>query len=205
MPPDALGVRVAAVILAAGRSSRMGAHKPALELDGKPLLRHVLDAADAVGFADVVVVAGACADQTRALCAGATARVAVNARFAEGLSTSLQTGLRALADDMDAAMIFLADMPDVGPALIRRMIAAFDPAARAIVVPTHEGRRGHPVLWARAFFPALLSRTTGDCGARRLIGKFARRVHEIEADDAGVLTDLDTPQDWARRRLSAGV
>lgn len=131
--------------------------------------------------------------------------MAVNARFAQGLSTSLQTGLRALAQDVDAAMIFLADMPDVAPALIRRMIAAFDPSARPIVVPTHQGRRGHPVLWGRAFFPDLLARTAGDCGARRLLDAFSGQVHEIEADDAGVLTDLDTPQDWARRRFPPGL
>jgi molybdenum cofactor cytidylyltransferase len=193
--------KIAAIILAAGRSSRMGAHKPMLDIDGKPLLRHVLDKAKAAGFADIVVVTGHRAEETRALFKGETIRFVVNDRYAEGLSTSLQAGVRALTEDIDAAMIFLGDMPDVDLALISRMVAAFDPAAlRSIVVPIRDGRRGHPVLWARAFFPALVERTAGDSGARHLIGEFATCVAEVEADDDGVLTDLDTPDDVLRRQ-----
>ncbi|MBB4199250.1 hypothetical protein CCR94_21085 [Rhodoblastus sphagnicola] len=193
--------KIAAVILAAGRSSRMGAHKPALDLDGKPLLRHVLDKAKAAGFSDIVVVLGHRAEETRALFEGETLRFVVNPRYAEGLSTSLQAGVRALTDDIDAAMIFLGDMPDVDLALIGRMVQAFDPAAlRAIVVPMREGKRGHPVLWAKTFFPALIERTHGDSGARHLLGEFAEWVVEVEADDDGVLTDLDTPEDLLRRQ-----
>jgi len=196
--------KIAAVILAAGRSSRMGAHKLTLDLDGKPLLRHVLDKAKAVGFADIVVVLGHRAEETRAVFASETLRFVVNPRHAEGLSTSLQAGVRALTDDIDAVMIFLGDMPDVDLALIERMIQAFDPEAlRAIVVPMRAGKRGHPVLWAKTFFPALIARTHGDSGARHLLGECAEWVFEVEADDDGVLTDLDTPEDLLRRQRLA--
>jgi molybdenum cofactor cytidylyltransferase len=196
--------KIAAIILAAGRSSRMGAHKLTLDLDGKPLLRHVVDKVKLAGFASITMVLGHRAAETRALFEGEPIHFVENPRFAEGLSTSLQCGIAALGPEADGAMIFLGDMPDVEPALVEKMLAAFDPVnMRAIVTPMREGRRGHPVLWGKSFFPALLEKTAGDSGARHLLGEFADWVVEIEAGDDGVLTDLDTPEDLLRRQKRA--
>ena len=192
--------RIAAVVLAAGRSRRMGANKLLLELDGKPLVRHVLDAIAASHATTTIVILGHEAAKVRAALADCAATFVVNEAYHEGLASSLHKGVAALPAEVDGAMIFLSDMPDIEPALIDRMIAAFDPDRhKSIVVPIRHGRRGHPVLWGGAFFPLLLTETQGDAGAKALIDRFADQVVEIAAPTDGVLRDLDTPEDFFRR------
>lgn len=204
LAPSAAPRKIAAVVLAAGQSRRMGANKLVLTLEGKPVVRHVLDAIAGSRIATAFVVLGHEAEQVQAALAQADARFVVNADFDGGLSTSLKAGLAALPPEYDGAMIFLGDMPDIDPALIDRMIEAFDPGRmQAIVVPKREGRRGHPVLWGKGFFPLLLQETQGDSGARHLIGQYADWVAEIEADDDGVLVDLDTPEAFLQRQKSS--
>lgn len=192
--------RIAAVVLAAGQSSRMGENKLTLPLDGKPLLRHVADAIRLSRIASVHVVLGHQAESVRALFCPDEARFVLNEDYRDGLSTSLRAGIAALPADVDAAMIFLGDMPDVDPVLIDRMVDAFDPQQmREIVLPKRNGRRGHPVLWGRRFFPFLLEKTSGDSGARHLIGQYPDWIVEIDADNDGVFTDLDTPEAFVAR------
>lgn len=192
--------KIAALVLAAGRSRRMGVNKLTLDLEGKPLIRHVLDAIAASRLDAAIVVVGHEAERVRAALSGAVAHYVVNADFADGLSTSLRAGLAALPPDVDGAMIFLGDMPDITPGLIDRMILAFDPdAGRAIVVPKRHGRRGHPVLWGRRFVPLISREARGDSGAKRLLEPHAAFIAEVEAENEGVLLDLDTPDDFRRR------
>ena len=193
--------RIAAVVLAAGQSSRMGANKLAATLDGKPVLRHVVDNIRAARLDKIVVVLGHQADETRALLAGAGVDTVVNEHYRKGIATSLQAGIAALPDEIDGAMIFLGDMPDIDAALIGRLTEAFDPARmRAIVVPKREGRQGNPVLWGRAFFPILAEETHGDSGAKHLIPRYARWVAEIPADTDAIFADLDTAEALRQRR-----
>ncbi len=192
--------RIAAVVLAAGLSRRMGVNKLTLSLDGKPVIRHALDSIAASRLAGTTIVLGHEAGAVQAALAGVAAHFVVNEDFAGGLSTSLKAGLAALAPDMDGAMIFLGDMPDIAPDLIDRMIAAFNPdAGRAIVVPKRDGRRGHPVLWGRQFFAAISRKAQGDSGAKNLLEQQAAFIAEVQADSDGVLRDLDTPDDFSRR------
>jgi molybdenum cofactor cytidylyltransferase len=131
-------------------------------------------------------------------------RLAPNPHYAEGLSTSLRAGLRALPE-CDGAIVLLGDMPEIAPALIDRMIAAFSPEdGRAIVLATRHGKRGNPVLWARRFF-ADMENVTGDTGAKHLIGDNEELVCEVETDSDAVLADVDTPEELAalRRRKPA--
>jgi molybdenum cofactor cytidylyltransferase len=198
---SAAAPRIAALVLAAGQSSRMGENKLLLPLEGKPVLRHVVDAIGDSSVASIIVVLGHQADDVRALVGDGPVAFIVNEDYRQGLSTSLKTGLAALPPEVDGAMVFLGDMPDVDSALIDRMIAAFDPGQmRAIVVPKRAGRRGHPVLWGRGFFAPLIEKLTGDIGAKAFIGQYAEWVAEIEADDDGVFTDLDTPEAFEARR-----
>ena len=123
-----------------------------------------------------------------------------NPDFTKGLSTSLRSGLSALPDDCNGALFLLGDMPDVSAALIDRLIAAFDPAEdRAICVATRHGKRGNPVLWSRRFFPEIMA-LEGDVGAKHLMTVHADLVCEVEADNDGPLTDIDTPQALAAYR-----
>ncbi len=202
--------RIAAVVLAAGRSTRMGgANKLLAEVGGRPMVRHVLDQVLASQAAAVVVVTGHQREDIEGALRGAEDgerwRPVHNPDFAAGLSTSLHRGLAALADDVDGALVCLADMPQVTAAVIDRLIAAFDPPeGRAICLPTWGGERGNPVLLARRYF-AEVQAISGDLGARALIGEHADAVAEVAMDDlargSGVLEDVDTPDALSALRL----
>jgi molybdenum cofactor cytidylyltransferase len=116
------------------------------------------------------------------------------------MSTSLRAGIDALPVNCDAVLICLGDMPGIKPGHVDSLIAAFDPAeGRAIIVPIHAARRGHPVLWAARFFAEMAS-VTGDAGARHLIGAHQDLVFEVQIGDPSVLLDVDTPQALAELR-----
>ena len=187
--------RIAAVILAAGQSRRMGAiNKLLAEIGGQPMVATVADAVLGSRARPVVAVVGHQADRLRAALAGRDMVFVENPDYAQGLSTSLKRGLMALPDDVDGALICLGDMPRVAPAQIDRLIAAFDPVeGRAICVPTVHGKRGNPVLFARRFFEEMEA-VGGDVGARHLIGEAPELVCEVEMSDDGVLLDIDTPE-----------
>ena len=193
--PKAAPAKAAALVLAAGQSRRMGGpNKLLIEVAGKPMVRHVVEAALASRADPVVVVLGHQQHEVRQALRGLKVRFATNPDYAEGLSTSLRTGLGALPPDIAGAVVCLGDMPRVSAALIDRLIAAFDPVeGRSIVVPTWHGKRGNPVLWSRAFF-AEMQTVAGDVGARHLIGEHAGAVVEVEAESDGTLIDIDTPE-----------
>ncbi len=191
-------VKVGAVVLAAGQSRRMGpANKLLMELDGTPLVRRTVAALRAAKVAQVVVVTGHQAAEVRQALRGLDVTIIHNPRYADGLSTSLKAGVGALAPDISAAVIGLGDMPGVTAGHVDRLIAGFDPSGgRAIGVPVHNGKRGNPVLWDRRFFGDMRE-VSGDVGARHLIGANESLVYEVEFGDTGVLTDLDTPEQWS--------
>jgi molybdenum cofactor cytidylyltransferase len=192
------GRRVAAVVLAAGRSTRMGAfNKLTAEVGGKPLVRRVAEQALASRAAPVIVVTGHERDKVEAALAGLPVKFVHNANFADGLGTSLKAGIAAVPAEADAAIVCLGDMPQVDAALIDRLIAAFDPDRGALVVlPSIDGRRGNPVLWSRRFFPELMN-VQGDIGARNLIGSYAEAVTEVPVSGTAALIDVDTPESLA--------
>jgi molybdenum cofactor cytidylyltransferase len=198
--------RIGAVILAAGNSSRMrsaeqGINKLLQPLSGRPMLRHVAEAALASAISDVIVVTGnEKAGVTMAL-RGLPVTFADNPNYSKGLSTSLISGLNAMPEDCDGAVILLGDMPAVDSHLLDRLIAAFDPSEdRAIIVASHEGRRGNPVLWARRFFPEIRE-LSGDVGARALFAPYAGLICEIEAGSDAPLTDIDTEEALSTYRM----
>ncbi|MDY0882499.1 molybdopterin-binding/glycosyltransferase family 2 protein [Dongia soli] len=192
------GRHIAAIILAAGQSRRMGQNKLLLDLHGKPLLCHVIDQALALDLSDIVVVAGHQASEIRSAIGNRPVRIVLAPDYAEGMSASLKTGIDSLKQETDAAMILLGDMPQVAAPLLRRMISAYNPVeGRAIVLPVHEGKRGNPVLWDRRFFPEM-RQLAGDVGARHLIGEHAELVAEIAVDDRTILRDIDTPEAYAK-------
>jgi molybdenum cofactor cytidylyltransferase len=192
------------VVLAAGASSRMGGNKLLVDLDGKPMIRRVAEAVVQSKASPAIVVTGNSGDAVRQALRGCAAILADNPDFTMGLSSSLKLGLRSLPADCDGVVVVLGDMPAVTPALIDKLIAAFDPAEnRAICVATHGGKRGNPVLFARRFFEEIES-LEGDVGARGLIGAYPELVCEVDVGDAAPLIDIDTAEDLAayRRRSS---
>ncbi len=207
-PATAKAPTIAAVILAAGRSSRMGAENKLLaDVGGKPMVRRAVEAALASAARPVIVVLGHQSARVRAALNGLDITVVENPDYAEGLSTSLRRGLDALPDDVDGALVGLGDMPRVTAAEIDRLIAAFNPLeGRAICVPSAGGKRGNPVLWGRAFFPEM-RQVTGDTGARALIAAYGEAVCEVPMAGDGVLVDIDEPQALAalRSKLQSSI
>ena len=193
-PVKSDGHKVAALVLAAGQSRRMGGpNKLLAEISGKPLVRRVTEQALASGAAPVVVVTGHQRERVEAALAGLPVRFTHNPNYADGLSTSLRAGIAALPPEADAAVVCLGDMPRVNAAVIDSLIGAFDPERGAlIVVPAFEGKRGNPVLWGRRFFSEL-GALHGDVGARHLIGENAEAVVEVTAESRAVFVDVDTP------------
>jgi molybdenum cofactor cytidylyltransferase len=196
--------RVGAVILAAGQSSRFRAGggsdptKLVAKLDGKPIVRRVVEAALAAKARPVVVVTGYARESVEAAIADCDAGLAFNPNFASGLASSLSVGLSAMPRDVVGAIVLLGDMPQVGAPLIDALIDAFLARKDALAaVPVCEGRRGNPVLLSQKLFERAM-RLTGDEGARRLIGALSASVLvEVEAPDIGVAFDIDTPDDLA--------
>jgi molybdenum cofactor cytidylyltransferase len=147
--------RVAAIVLAAGQSSRMGSNKLLADLGGQPMIRRTVSAMRQAADTTIVVT-GRDAGLIEAALDGLPVTFVHNADYAQGLSTSLRAGIAALTPDTDAAVIALGDMPLVSPDVVRKLIAALSPAEhRSICVPVHKGERGNPVLWGRQHFEAL--------------------------------------------------
>ena len=194
-PAPEKGRRIAAVVLAAGRSTRMGAvNKMLAEIGGKPLVRIAAEQALASRAKPVIVVTGHERERVEQALAGLAVQLVHNPDYAEGLGTSLKAGIAALPEVADGAVVCLGDMPQVDAGLIDKLIGGFDPERGAlVVVPSIEGRRGNPVLWSRRFFPDLMQ-IQGDIGARHLIGHYAEAVVEIPLAGEAALTDVDTPE-----------
>ncbi|MFY9958342.1 NTP transferase domain-containing protein [Bradyrhizobium sp.] len=202
--PDIEGNRnVAAVILAAGRSTRMGGpNKLLAELDGKKLVRIAAEQALASKASEVVVVTGHQAELVEKALAGLKVRFVRNPEFAGGLASSVKAGIAAVPDNADGAVICLGDMPLISADLIDRLVEAFAPdRGNLIVVPVADGRRGNPVLWSRRFFNELMT-LDGDIGARHLIAKHAEAVAEVPVEGQSAFLDIDTPQALEAARRS---
>jgi molybdenum cofactor cytidylyltransferase len=193
-PEPEKGRRIAAIVLAAGRSTRMGGpNKLLAEISGKPLVRIAVEQALASRARPVIVVTGHQRDKVEAALAGLDVRFVHNPNFADGLSTSVKAGLAALPAEADGAIVCLGDMPQVTAPLIDKLTAAFDPEKGALVViPVIDSKRGNPVVWARRFFPELMA-IDGDIGARHLIGRYPEAVAEVALTDTAALVDVDTP------------
>ena len=188
------GRRVAAIVLAAGRSTRMGGpNKLLAEVGGRPLIRIAVEGALASKARPVIVVTGHQRDRIEETLKGLPVTFAHNPDFAQGLSTSLRAGIAAVPADVDGVVVCLGDMPQIEASLIDRLIAAFDPERGAlVVVPTVDSKRGNPVVWSRRFFTDLVT-LEGDVGARHLIGGYPEAVAEVPVTGQATLIDIDTP------------
>lgn len=189
------GRPIAAVILAAGRSTRMGGpNKLLAEIGGRPLVRIAAEEALASRARPVIVVTGHQREKVEAALLGLDVKRVHNPDFADGLSTSVRAGLAAVPEAADGAIVCLGDMPQVRAPLIDRLISAFNPERGAlVVVPTIGGKRGNPVVWSRRFFPELMA-LEADVGARNMIARYAEAVAEVPLTDAAALIDVDTPE-----------
>ncbi|WP_088346225.1 MULTISPECIES: nucleotidyltransferase family protein [Rhodomicrobium] len=185
-----------AILLAAGFSRRMGGGNKLLRpLGGRPLIAHALERLDGLGLGQLIVVVGDSADAIAPLLP-ASATLVRNGRAAEGMGRSLAAAAAALDPSLRGVFIALADMPFIEAGDFGKLAGALAAGGDgAICIPMHDGRRGHPVLFGRAHFPALAA-LSGDAGARALIAA-SDKVHEIAGCSDGVLIDADDPAAFA--------
>jgi molybdenum cofactor cytidylyltransferase len=186
-------------MLAAGGSSRMGQTKQLLPIRGQPMVRRVTEAVCAAGLDQVVVVVGAQAETVCEALADLPVEFVVNAAWAEGMSTSLREGLRALRPEIGAALVVLADQPDLSPQLIRALVDRYKVTAAPIVAPFYQGQRGNPVLFHRALFSELQA-VQGDRGGRQVVARYQEQVERVVVGDDAVTADVDTRQDYETAR-----
>ena len=191
------GPKIAAVVLAAGSSTRMpGSHKLLEIVDGQPLVAFAAEAALASGVHPVVVVTGHRANEVQAALPDGV-HVVHNAAHADGLASSLRTALRALPADLDGVVVSLGDMPFIRARHFEMLLEAWRPGA--IVVPVRDGRRGNPVLWSATFIDEMCD-LQGDAGAKQIMARYPEAVIELPANDDAVLIDVDDADDLERIR-----
>ncbi len=188
-----------ALILAGGAGRRFGASgngsKLLADLAGAPVIRRVAEAVLGVGFAEVIAITGAEDKHVRSALACADLRVRHAPDWAEGMSATLRTGIAALEPETRGVCVFLGDMPLVPAGLVPALAEAAERAGYA-ARPRHAGKPGHPVAFTRAAFADLTS-LDGDRGANALLAARADGVAYCDTSEAGVLFDIDTPEDLA--------
>jgi len=192
---------VSAIVLAAGQSVRMGRPKLLLPWgDDSTIIREVCRTAAACTVGEVIVVTGADREAIESQLTNLPVRTVYNPHFAKNeMISSLQAGLLAVGEDVDACLVLLGDLPVMTPEIIEKVLSAYRAGRGRIVVPEYEGQPGHPVLFDRAFWPEL---------ARLEIGEAPRTVVEANRDDvyrlaignSAILRDIDTPGDYASAR-----
>ena len=171
-------------------------NKLTLEIRGKPMVRHAVEAALQAGLKDLVVVTGHESGKVQAALSGLDVTFVHNDAYDDGLSTSLRTGIAALGTQFTHALILLGDMPTItGPMIAKMVDTAGKSPASSIIMATHNGKRGNPVLWPRSYFHAL-AKISGDTGARHVIGQHPDQVIEVELGSAAS-QDIDTPEAYA--------
>jgi len=187
--------RVAAVVLAAGASSRFGALKQLLPWQGGTLLSHVVDTALESLAGPVIVVVGNRAEECRAALGTRPVKIVTNEDWAEGQSTSVKAGLAAVPHTACAALFSMADQPMVTAHTINALIARYRFTLAPVVWPEHAGERGNPVLFDRALFSELML-LSQDAGGRSVLKAHVADAERVPVDDAGILFDIDTPADY---------
>jgi molybdenum cofactor cytidylyltransferase len=196
---------VAAIVLAAGKSSRMGSQKQLLRLGEKTLLEHTTGNVRSSGISQIVLVLGSGAEAIQQQIKAKELKIVVNEGFEEGMGTSLQRGLEALAENTTAALIVLADQPLVKSQTMRELVKQYQLHKPQILIPTYRGFRGNPVLVDRSVFPEIAA-LNGDMGCRAIFGDHLQGILRVPVDDIGILLDIDQKEDLAlvRQAHSSG-
>lgn len=192
--------RVAAIVLAAGMSQRMGAPKQLLRLGSKTLLEHTLGNVRSSNVDQIVLVLGAAANEIRTHVPTGELTIVVNADYAQGMGTSLRCGVAALSPETQAVLVVLADQPVVSSATLNQLIDGYLESRPQVLIPTYRGFRGNPVLLDRSLFPELMT-LAGDVGCRAIFGSHTQGIHKLAVGDPGILLDVDSTEDW--KTLSA--
>ncbi|PCI32675.1 MAG: 4-diphosphocytidyl-2C-methyl-D-erythritol kinase [Alphaproteobacteria bacterium] len=190
---------ITALVLAAGQSKRMGQkNKLLLPYHQGTVLSHVLDQVTGAGIEEIFVVTGHQHDEVARDIGPHKVTFLYNDLYDEGMSTSVKLGISSLPKESDAVLIILGDMPNISASILRQLMAAYDPAqGRLIIIPTHNGKRGNPLLWDRSLFSEF-DRLDGDMGAKILLADYPEYIHEVDVGSEAIFLDIDTYEAYER-------
>ena len=180
--------------MAAGASRRMGSCKQLLPLDGKPIIAHCLESLLTAGIEELIVVVGSHGVEVARAASEYPVQVVLNADPEADMATSVRTGRQALSSTVTSVVVALCDYPLVKASTIAQLVETHLRHPHRIVIPCHDGRRGHPPLFPRQLLDALTDTLT----LRDLVRSNQERVEHLPVDDRGVLLDIDTPNDYRR-------
>ena len=187
---------IAGLVLAAGESSRMGRDKALLDYRGKTFLETIVTALRDAGIEKIAVVLGHHAEEIQSAAQLENCEVVINKDFAQGQTSSLQSGLKSLfSESLEAAVLCLVDHPAVKSTTIAKLIEAFHKSSAPVVIPTYQGKRGHPVLIGHTLLDELAQLTPGE-GANAVIRSHYPEAIFVETADPGVVLDVDNPKDY---------
>ena len=195
---------IAALVLAAGTSTRMGRPKPTLPLEGGLMLEKVLGTLRRSKIDRVVVVLGADKEEVKRKVKFQGETVLFNRRYKLGMGGSLKVGLKAVEQTADAVLVALGDQPFVSPATIDRLVDAYVASRALVIAPLYRGFRGNPILFDKSLFPQIM-RISGDRGAKSVVEANRGKLMEVEVEDRGVVFDVDTPTDYEEATRNAPV
>jgi molybdenum cofactor cytidylyltransferase len=185
---------VAAIVLAAGMSRRMGVPKQLLRVGDKTILERTLENVRASNASEIVLVLGHAADEIQKRIATQDLKIVLNHGYEQGMGTSLRSGLMEVTADVKAAIIVLADQPWISAGTLNRLIACHQERKPQIIIPTYRGFRGNPVLLDRSVFAEVQS-LNGDVGCRAIFGDHTEGIVKLAVDDPGILLDIDSHED----------
>ena len=194
-----------ALVLAAGSGTRFGGRKLLARWHGGTMLEAALGTALNAPVAGVTLVSGQDRDEIEQLARAFAQRHEAAERLAivhadnhrDGLSASLKAGIASLPASAEAVFVFLGDMPKIPPHVPALLIQALADPDLAAAIPVHDDLAGHPVLMRRELFPEIMA-LSGDIGAKPVLARYTARTAFVPAGDAGVLIDIDRPEDIAR-------
>ena len=192
---------IVAVILSAGESSRMGRPKALLPIDGVRFIEKIVTALRSTRVNEIIAVLGHDAEEMRRKVSDLPVKIVVNPDYKQGQLSSLIAAIRNIESGekhrVDAILVHLVDHPYINADLVNVMIDRFYETKKLIVVPRHQGRRGHPVIFSRELFPELLAAPV-DQGAKTVVHAHRDQTLEVDTDDAGVTVDIDTPEEYQK-------
>jgi molybdenum cofactor cytidylyltransferase len=186
---------LSAILLAAGESRRMGKLKQLMPLGKSTIIEQAIDNLSASAVNEVIVVLGHKAEEIKEAISTRSVKIAFNPSYQEGMGTSIIAGLKLADPRAEAVMLALGDQPLVDSQTINYLIDEFHKSDKGIALPTYKGKRGHPVILAIKYQPELL-KLKGDIGAREIIKRHPKDVLEVAVDSAGVISDIDTEEDY---------
>jgi molybdenum cofactor cytidylyltransferase len=188
---------IAAIVLAAGESRRMGRQKLVLPYSGTTVIEHIVDQVLASDAAQTIVVTGHDSQAVEAAMLGKPVTLVENRQYKDGMLTSIRAGLQIVSPGAAGFMVVLGDQPSIDARVINQLIAGFHAVEKGIIVPLYDGDTGHPIVISMSYREDVMTKFD-DTGLRGLIYGHPEYVHRLPVTTPGVLRDMDTPEDYER-------